>query len=312
MVGQKVHVAAVIAVEAKVIHPQPGQGVVGDFLGQTAVTLDRHEIDDPAQQATGDARCATGAAGNLAGAKRIGTDPQQPRAAGDDKVKLVLGIELQPCRDAEPVAQRRGQEAKTGGGADEGEGLQLDPHGAGGGTFADHQIQREIFEGRIEHLFDHGRQAVNLVDEQHVAGFQIGQDRGQIAGLGQNGAGGHAKTDAKLARHDLREGGLAQTGGAVEQGMVHRLAPHLGAFDEHRQIGAGLGLTGEFRQRLGPQGAVGVFGQAFGGDGAVGGHRGGHQRGASSLRAARIMVAVSASGVSALMVATAWAASPWV
>ena len=37
------------------------------------------------------------------------------------------------------------------------------------GTAADHQIDAEVFQGRVEHLFDVGEQAVNLVDKGKLA-----------------------------------------------------------------------------------------------------------------------------------------------
>jgi membrane fusion protein (multidrug efflux system) len=42
---------------------------------------------------------------------------------------------------------------------------------------ADHQVELEILERRIEDFLHDRAQAVNLVDEQDVAGFQVGQHR---------------------------------------------------------------------------------------------------------------------------------------
>ncbi len=60
-----------------------------------------------------------------------------------------------------------------------------------------------ILHGGIEDLLHRRIEAVDLVDEQDVAGLEVRQDRRQIAGLGQDGAGGGAKPDAQLARDDL-------------------------------------------------------------------------------------------------------------
>jgi hypothetical protein len=68
---------------------------------------------------------------------------------------------------------------------------------------------------------------MDLVDEQHVARFEIGQDRRQIAGLGQHGTGGGPEVHAQLARHDLGQGRLAQARRAEQQHVVQRLAPRL-------------------------------------------------------------------------------------
>jgi hypothetical protein len=50
------------------------------------------------------------------------------------------------------------------------------------GPLADHDVDLKVLQRRIEDLFDDRREAVDLVDEQHVARFEIGQDGGQVAG----------------------------------------------------------------------------------------------------------------------------------
>ena len=131
---------------------------------------------------------------------------------------------------------------------------------------------------------------MDLVDEQHVALFEIGQKRGEIAGLGDHRAGGGAKTDAEFARHDLRQRGLAETRGPDEQHVVERLVTFARGLDEDREIGARLRLADEFRQQLRAQrGVADIVGAALGGDDA-----GGRGHFASSFRPSRISCAVSA------------------
>jgi hypothetical protein len=308
VIGQKAEVAPVGTVKADVIDAKPRQRAVGNGAGQPAIALDRDEIDDTAQKTPRDPRGATGALGDLAGAFGVGLDAQEPRATGDDMVKLVLGVELQTRGNAETVAQRCGQKAQPRRGAHQREGLQLNPHRARRRPLADHEIEREILHRGVEHLFHHRTKAMNFIDKQHVIGFKIGQDRRQIPGLGQHRTRGHPKPHPQLARHDLRQGGLAQTGGAVEQRVVHRLAADLGAFDEDLQIGAGLGLANKILQHLRAQGAVKVFGQFFGAKGGIRLHQ--RAFGARSFSAARIRPWVSASGNSPAAVEIACAASP--
>ena len=76
-----------------------------------------------AQQAARDARRAAGAFRNLAGTAFVGGRTQFASIAINDDVKLVLGVELQPCRDAETVPQRRCEQPHAGGGSDQREGL---------------------------------------------------------------------------------------------------------------------------------------------------------------------------------------------
>ena len=80
------------------------------------------------------------------------------------------------------------------------------------------------------------------------AGFEVGQDRRQIACLGQHRARGHAKAHAQLPRHDLRQRRLAQTRRPVKQRVIHRLATLAGGLDEDGKVRARLGLTDKFRQ----------------------------------------------------------------
>ena len=112
---------------------------------------------------------------------------------------------------------------------------------------------------------------MDFVDEQHVALFEIGQECGEIAGLGDHGPRGGAKADAEFARHDLRQRGLAEAGGTDEQHMVERLAALARRLDEDREIGARLRLADEFRQQLRAQrGIAGIVSAALGCDDAGG------------------------------------------
>ena len=113
-------------------------------------------------------------------------DAEHARAAVDDQFKLRLGVEIEPDRNAEAVAQRIGEQARARGGADQRELRQIDLHRARRRPLADDQIELEILHRRIEHLLDRRIEPVDLVDEQHVALFEIGEQRREIAGLGDH------------------------------------------------------------------------------------------------------------------------------
>src|SRR5262249_13390031 len=103
----------------------------------------------------------------------------------------------------------------------------------------------------------HGRvEPVDLVDEQDVARFEIGEERGEIAGLGDHRAGGGTEVDAELARDDLREGGLAKAGRTDKQHVVERLVARPRRRDEDAEIGPRLALADEFGEMLRPQRAL--------------------------------------------------------
>ena len=112
-------------------------------------------------------------------------------------------------------------------------------------SLADDEVELEVLHRRIEDLLDRRVQPVDLVDEQHVAILEIGEERGEVARPGDHRARGRAEIDAELARDDLGERRLAEAGGPGEQHMVERLAPRARRLDEDFEVGADLGLADE-------------------------------------------------------------------
>ena len=231
----------------------------------------RREIAHPAQQPAGDARRAARAARDLVGAVRRHADIEHARAAGHDLLEFLHGVEIQPHRNAEAVAQRIGQQAGARRRADQREFRQLDLDRARRRPLADDEVELEILHRGIEHFLDRRTEAMDFVDEQHVALFEIGQQCGEIAGLGDHRARGGAKADAELARHDLRQRGLAEAGRTDEQHVVQRLAALARRLDEDREILARLLLADELGQRLRTQRSVAdIVAAALGRDDAGG------------------------------------------
>ncbi len=97
--------------------------------------------------------------------------------------QLLGGVELQPRDDAEAVAQGVGQHAGAGGGADQGEGRQVELDRARRRALTDHDVDLVVLQRRVEDFLDHRAQAVDFVDEQHVVGLEVGQQRGQVLGF---------------------------------------------------------------------------------------------------------------------------------
>ena len=93
---------------------------------------------------------------------------------------------------------------------------------------------------------------MDLVDEQHVALFEIGEQRREIAGLRDHRARRGAKPDAELLGHDLRQRRLAEAGRPRKQHVVERVAARLRRLDEHAQICARLLLANELGERARP------------------------------------------------------------
>src|SRR5690606_27942046 len=123
-------------------------------------------------------------------------------------------------------------------------------NGASGGALADDQIELKILHGRIEDLLDRRIETMDLVDEENVAFFEIGQQGRQIARLGYDGSGGGAKADAELLREDLRECGLAEPRRPGEQDVIECIAARPRSLDEHSQVCSCLLLADELIERL--------------------------------------------------------------
>ena len=111
-------------------------------------------------------------------------------AAGpaDDGVEVAGAVVVEAGHEAEAVAERPGDETGAGGGAHQGEGGQVEADGAGARALAEDDVELEVLHGRIEDLLDRPAQAVDLVDEEHVALGQVGEDGGQVAGPHQRRA----------------------------------------------------------------------------------------------------------------------------
>ena len=86
---------------------------------------------------------------------------------------------------------------------------------------------------------------MDLVDKQHVALFEVGQQRRQIPRLGDHRTRGRPKPDPQFPCHDLRQRGFAKARRPNKQHVVERRAPALGRFDEDLEIGPRGGLSDE-------------------------------------------------------------------
>ena len=285
---------------------------VGDLAVDRRRIADQGEIAQPPQQPAGDARRAAGAGRDLVGAVGGHADAEHAGAAGDDQLEFRRGVEIEPDRDAEAVAQRIGEEARPRRRADQGERGEVDLDRTRRRPLADDEVELEILHGGIEDLLHRRIEPVDLVDEEHVALLEIGEQRREIAGLGDHRAGGRAETDPELAGDDLRQRGLAEAGRTDQQHVIERLAAALRRRDEDPEVGPRLLLADEFGEPLRPQRGFGrVFLAVLRGDEA--GRRRRNLGGlhlASSLRPSRISRAVSApspaSRSAAAIAAAAW------
>ena len=274
ILDDEVEQTTVEVVEAFRIDLQHQHRGAGDVMVDVPRSPDLREVADPAQQAVGDARGAARASGDFIGALGGAVDAEDLRRAAHDPGQLFGTVELEPLDDAETVAERRGQQPGAGGRADQRERRQIELDRTRCGAFADHDVELEILHRRIQHFLDHRREAVDLVDEQHVVRLQIGEQRGEVAGLLDHRPRGDAQIDAEFVGDDMAERGLAQARRPEDQHMVQRFAATLGRFDVDRHLLAHRLLAEILVQPLRTDGGVEdvLFATGAAGDDAVCGH----------------------------------------
>ena len=100
---------------------------------------------------------------------------------------------------------------------------------------------------------------MDLVDKQHVIGFEIGQDSGQIAGPFQNRPGRLPEIDAHFTGDDMGQRGFAQSGRPEEQGMVQRFITFFGCRNEDFELFACFMLPDIFVEQFRAQGPFDRF-----------------------------------------------------
>jgi len=105
------------------------------------------------------------------------------------------------------------------------------------------EVDREVLHGRIEQLFHHPRQPVNLVYEQDVALVQIGENAHEVAAPLERRAGGGDDGRGHLVGKDCGEGGLAEPWRPGEQDVIERLRALPRRLHRHAQTLHGRSLA---------------------------------------------------------------------
>ena len=181
-------------------------------------------------------------------------------AAADNMLQIGDLIELQTLHDAKAVAQRRGQRTGPGGGANQGKRRQVDFNRARRRPFANHDIQLVVFHCRIEHLFHHRREAMDLIDKQHIVWFEVGEHRGEIARFLQHRAGGGTQIHPHFIGDDIGQGGFPQPWRAKNQQVIEGVAAQLRRLDKDLHLRTHLRLADILCQQFWADGAVsGLF-----------------------------------------------------
>lgn len=217
----------------------------GDGLGDTTVGALLGVVADEVDEIVGDAWGAAGARGDLSRAAGVDGDFQEIAGTVNDFLERGGVVVVEARLKRETRAERGGEEACAGGGADEGEAWDREADAAGVGALVDHDIEAEILHRGVEILLDGFRDAVDFVDEEDVAFLEIREEAGEVAGFFDDGAGGDADVFAELVAEDEGERGFAEAGRAGEENVVERFAALFGGADHDLETLDGFGLAGE-------------------------------------------------------------------
>ena len=258
--------AVVHLVEAAAVNLHAVEGLAADGGVEGSVAHHLRVVADALEEAVGDAGRAAGTGGDFRDGVGIGGELENSRRARHDLLDGLRRVEVEAVDRAEAVPERGAHHGVAGGGADEGEGGDLEPDTARRRPLADHDVEGEVFEGGVEDFLDATAEAVNLVDEEDVVLLEVGEDGGHVAGALDGGAGGDADVHPHLGRDDVGERGLAESGRPVEEDVVERLLALLRGEDADAEVVLDLLLPDVLLERAGAQARLGggVFRPAFG------------------------------------------------
>ena len=153
------------------------------------------------------------------------------RRPAHDRLELVGVVVVEPGDEPEPVAQRARDHAGARRRADQRERRQRQADARGRRALADDDVELEVLHRRVQDLLDGPREAVDLVDEQHVALLQLGEDGRQVAGPLESRAGRDVQVHAHLGGDDAGQRRLAEPRRAGEQQVVGGLPAPAGRLD---------------------------------------------------------------------------------
>ncbi len=261
--------ATIDLVQAQRIDLQQVQRAGSDFPRYDALAAHLGKIAHTAQETQGNTRRTACPPSYLGDTVRFGFYLKHGRCPLHDGLHGCLVIVVQAVDHPETGPQGRGHQRQAGGRADNGKTRQLEPDRAGRRPLPDDDVQREILHRRVKHFFHGASQAVNLVDEENIAGAQVGQNRRQIAGAFDGRPGCDLDIDAHFVCQDMRQGGFSQPRRAVKQHVIERLATLAGGGNQNRQVFLDLFLPDQVAQVLRAQGVVyTVIGFGLGVEGA--------------------------------------------
>ena len=227
------------------------QCIGGDFAGDDGIRLDFGIIPGTAQKIVGDTGSSAASGSDFSGALLLQFHAENTGGTFEDAAKTLHIVIIQTDIQPETAAQRRGDHALTGGRTHQRETGDRQPHGTCARTLFEHDVDKEILHGTVKILFHRGIQTVDLVDEQHIAGFKGGEKSGEVAGFFDGGAAGTFQIGSPFVGDDVCQCGFAQSRRTAEQNVIQCLIAGFGGTDKEFQLLFDFILTrkiGKFRR----------------------------------------------------------------
>src|SRR3970282_2978933 len=137
---------------------------------------------------------------------------------------------------SQTLAQGRSEQSGPRGRTDQRETFQIKLDRPRRRTLADHDVYLIILHLRIKHFLDYVIEPVNLVDEEHVAFIEIGEQSGEVAGALDDRPRGRPDVDAHIAREDVGERCFPQTGRTMEQDVIQYVVAAAGRGDRDLEV----------------------------------------------------------------------------
>lgn len=244
--GHDAKQALVHFVEAEGVDFEEFEGGLGGGFGDGAVAFFLGVVADEIDEIVGDARGAAGAAGDLESAVGIEGNVEEFAGARYDFEEVFGTVVVESGLQGEATAKGGGEEAVSRGGADEGEAGDIEADGAGVWPLVDHDVDAVVLHGGVEVLFDGFGDAVDFVDEEDVAFFEIGEHASEVACLFHDGTGGDANVAPHFGSEDEGEGSLAEAGWTGEEDVIEGFAAFAGGARHYLEALDGFALADEF------------------------------------------------------------------
>ena len=135
--------------------------------------------------------------------------------------------------DTETGTQRSCQQTATRGSSHQRERIQINLYASGRRAFVYHDVYAVVLHGRVQILLHYGAQPVYFVDEKYIIGLQAGKHSRQIPRLVEYRTGSYLEAYPQFVGYDIAECCFSQSGRAVKQHMVQRLATQAGSFHKY-------------------------------------------------------------------------------